>query len=602
MKPVKLSRTQHVLASMFLLFSICITCGDIPPAAAQDSIPEEVEQVASFEDEHAIAVRRAAELAAVRRIDGANVDPTQPGYNANNVSNASGTGWHPTENPKERIVAGEMRSDTEEIPGGFTKDEADRAEIQEAEELKARQSKGFRSAPTNCRTYWPSPYQVCGAIRVKYDALGGPGSFLTWPKSHELATGDQVGRRTEFINGFIYWHPRTGAHSVSTHFSTVWARNGWETGRLGYPTSDELGLPDNIGRKQTFERGHIYGSLAGLASVEGEILKRWLETGGPQGPLGYPTTDELGTPDGQGRFNRFLGGMVYWHPRHGARDIRGEILARWQKQGYEQGPLGYPIATAEGDNAYRLAQQFEHGNLYGYIGIIPRLTSLFNYSDQEVDYIYDQLKTDYENHGIDAKAGFQDSYDHAQRSLDAVSAELNQTTSRARFSNCDETQLIKPGNARTNPGDLFFSAAVSYHVVPHGHVGIFVEKNDPSDPRYQKTVEAISPKRGVELVDGMTRRGVCKPRYLSVNTDNTTRERAVAFAKSKEGKGYNNYFMITAIGPADQESYNCSQLVWAAYKYASYGLIDIGQLFPGDYRPAVYPYDILLSWRTREFQ
>ena len=60
--------------------------------------------------------------------------------------------------------------------------------------------------------------------------------------------------------------------------------------------------------------------------------------------------------------------------------------------------------------------------------------------------------------------------------------------------------------------------------------------------------------------------------------------------------------MITAIGPADQESYNCSQLVWAAYKYASYGLIDIGQLFPGDYRPAVYPYDILLSWRTREFQ
>lgn len=92
MKPVKLSRSQRVLVSILLLFSICITCGEIPPAAAQDSISEEVEQVASFDEERAIAVRQAAELAA-------------------------GTNWRPAKNPKHSISPREMRSDTKVIPG-----------------------------------------------------------------------------------------------------------------------------------------------------------------------------------------------------------------------------------------------------------------------------------------------------------------------------------------------------------------------------------------------------------------------------------------------------------------------------------------------------
>ena len=161
--------------------------------------------------------------------------------------------------------------------------------------------------PVNCRTYWPSPYRVCGAIREKYDALGGPASFLTWPKSDELGVSDGVGRRNEFVNGFIYWHPDTGAHAVSTHFSFVWNNLGWEAGPLGYPVADEVAVGDGWGRKQVFQGGHVYGSLAGLGSVRGRILERWLELGGPGGELGYPVGDEAGTPDGRGRFSRFTG-------------------------------------------------------------------------------------------------------------------------------------------------------------------------------------------------------------------------------------------------------------------------------------------------------
>lgn len=196
------------------------------------------------------------------------LDPQQPGFNDNNVDNQAAIGWHATENPQSTISPGEMRSDSEEIPGGFTKEEADRAEIQEAQERasrsgadEGRQSR-IAAAPANCTTYWPSPYRVCGAIREKYESIGGPTSFLTFPKSDELGVPDGVGRRNEFVNGFIYWHPDTGAQPVTTHFSVVWARNGWEAGRLGYPTSDP-GPSQDGWYEQTFENSDIIGNIAG---------------------------------------------------------------------------------------------------------------------------------------------------------------------------------------------------------------------------------------------------------------------------------------------------------------------------------------------------
>jgi uncharacterized protein with LGFP repeats len=93
-----------------------------------------------------------------------------------------------------------MRSDREELPEGFTKEDADKAEMAEAKILAASKSRNARSsttatnalaaaAPTDCMTYFPQwMYQVCGAIRVKYDSLGGPASFLLLPTSNELVT------------------------------------------------------------------------------------------------------------------------------------------------------------------------------------------------------------------------------------------------------------------------------------------------------------------------------------------------------------------------------------------------------------------------------
>lgn len=61
-----------------------------------------------------------------------NLEPDEPGFDDNTIDNDAGADWHATTDPEATIIPGQMRSDTEEIPGGFTKEEADRAEVQEA--------------------------------------------------------------------------------------------------------------------------------------------------------------------------------------------------------------------------------------------------------------------------------------------------------------------------------------------------------------------------------------------------------------------------------------------------------------------------------------
>ncbi|MCK8673938.1 hypothetical protein M1M07_22870 [Rhodococcus sp. HM1] len=101
--------------------------------------------------------------------------------------------WRPTENPKSTIVPGQMRSDREEIPAPFTKEDADNAEIGEA---RLRSSRNLLAS--GCQYYWPSPFQVCDDIRDKYNSLGGPASFLSYPTSGNIINPGSTGQRVTF--------------------------------------------------------------------------------------------------------------------------------------------------------------------------------------------------------------------------------------------------------------------------------------------------------------------------------------------------------------------------------------------------------------------
>jgi hypothetical protein len=159
-----------------------------------------------------------------------------------------------------------------------------------------------------------------GAIRDHYNAIGGMHSFLGDPIISETATPDGIGRYNHFQGGSIYWTPSTGAWSVRGAIRDHWQALGWETGVLGYPTTDENTTPDGIGRYNHFNKNGTLGSIywtpsLGAHEVHGNIRIFWANQGWETGPLGYPTSDEYAVT--QGRRSNFEHGTVTWNSSTG---------------------------------------------------------------------------------------------------------------------------------------------------------------------------------------------------------------------------------------------------------------------------------------------
>ena len=144
------------------------------------------------------------------------------------------------------------------------------------------------------RVWINSDRNIVGAVRAKYDALMcRPGL----PRS-ALLTLDH-GSRQLFRRGGIY---RNGQVDL-----TVWLKGAIHTeylgaggagGRLGLPVSDLVLMPRTTGaascpgcRRIVLEGGRIYFKPeVGAHALWGSVLSAYLDEGGPQSALGYPTT------------------------------------------------------------------------------------------------------------------------------------------------------------------------------------------------------------------------------------------------------------------------------------------------------------------------
>ncbi|GAB3555499.1 hypothetical protein GCM10027444_33320 [Actinopolyspora lacussalsi] len=141
--------------------------------------------------------------------------------------------------------------------------------------------------------------------------------------------------------------------------------SGGVNGPLGYPITDELiGYGDGSGRFNLFSgQNNMFAMVAWSQatqahSLQGGIASKYLlEEGGPGGALGYPTTDQRITPDGQAAYNHFNGAggsSIYFSKSVGsAHTVYGGIRDRWQQLGWERSYLGYPtsdeMTTENGD-------------------------------------------------------------------------------------------------------------------------------------------------------------------------------------------------------------------------------------------------------------
>lgn len=116
-------------------------------------------------------------------------------------------------------------------------------------------------------------FGVWGLIHAKWAEIGGVD--YGYPITDELPTPDGRGRFNHFRGmqhpwrpeASVYWSPQTGAHAIYGAIRDAWAQQGWETGPLGYPTSDEF--QDGKYRRVNFERGHIRWSPdAGIEVIQ----------------------------------------------------------------------------------------------------------------------------------------------------------------------------------------------------------------------------------------------------------------------------------------------------------------------------------------------
>jgi uncharacterized protein with LGFP repeats len=202
------------------------------------------------------------------------------------------------------------------------------------------------------------------AINAKYSQLGGSGGFLGAPLYSDIQqTPDGVGYYMHYRGGSIYWSPSTGAFAVYGAIRDKWASLGWERSFLGYPLTDETGTPDGVGRYNHFQGGSIYWTPGTSAhEVHGAIRDKWASMGWERSLLGYPVTDESGTPDGVGRYNHFQGGSIYWTPGTSAHEVHGAIRDKWASMGWERSYLGYPTSDEMGIPGGRISV-FQRGNI-----------------------------------------------------------------------------------------------------------------------------------------------------------------------------------------------------------------------------------------------
>ncbi|GGH93396.1 S8 family serine peptidase [Arthrobacter liuii] len=154
-----------------------------------------------------------------------------------------------------------------------------------------------------------------GAIRGLWAQTGFENGALGYPVTNEVSGLRDGGVYQNYQGGAIIWSPATGAHISVGAIRGEWAATGFEGGRLGYPVTDEVaGLRDG-GVYQNYQGGAIIWSPATGAHLSvGAIRSFWASTGFESGRLGYPTSDEYPTGNDGSVAQNYQGGVIHFTP------------------------------------------------------------------------------------------------------------------------------------------------------------------------------------------------------------------------------------------------------------------------------------------------
>lgn len=111
--------------------------------------------------------------------------------------------------------------------------------------------------------YNPKLYQafaIWGETMKKYQAVNFETGWLGFPTTDPQNTPNRTGTYQHFDGGSIYYSPATGYHYIAGAFKVYWATKGWENStELGFPKTDEIVISINgYTRYQQFEKGTLF--------------------------------------------------------------------------------------------------------------------------------------------------------------------------------------------------------------------------------------------------------------------------------------------------------------------------------------------------------
>ncbi|MCV7173155.1 hypothetical protein H7I41_24845 [Mycobacterium manitobense] len=223
---------------------------------------------------------------------------------------------------------------------------------------------------------------VRGAVNAAWDKLGGSAGPLGVPAEDEVYRGDQVSQK--FTGGELTWNRKTKAYTTvppdlagqlaglevpedaTSAINAARRAAGGPLGPLGAKEGEQYPIgADGVG--QNFAGGKIfYTPATGANVVSGQVLDKYESVGGPEGDLGFPTSNEadggLGVNSRVSTFAAEDKPVIYWTPDYGPVIVRGAMNAAWSKLGGATGDLGAPMAD-QSENGEVVTQRFSGGAL-----------------------------------------------------------------------------------------------------------------------------------------------------------------------------------------------------------------------------------------------
>ncbi|GAA4060596.1 hypothetical protein GCM10023065_08310 [Microbacterium laevaniformans] len=147
-------------------------------------------------------------------------------------------------------------------------------------------------------------------VQSGWVAQGYENGWMGYPTGPSVCGGKDGGCWQSFQSGVVMYSPRAGANAVRPAFHDAWVGQGYEDGWMGYPTTPTVCGGRDDGCWQAFEGGVILSSPStGTHVMRPQIQTAWVAQGYEVGRLGYPTSDSKSTPDG-GYTQDFQGGTV----------------------------------------------------------------------------------------------------------------------------------------------------------------------------------------------------------------------------------------------------------------------------------------------------